>query len=351
MLFLYIVYMFARQCEPVGAIAARLPPDKVAYPAIVMLQRSLFVNTLYLKYAVEVEKTGSITQAAKNLFMAQPNLSKAIRELEDTLGFSIFERASRGVTPTLKGAAFLRYAKNILTQLDLMEALYSPNHHEDNRFELDMPAAPYIKSALNAFFGDFCGEHAFDARIAICRPDEVIARVSARQSRLGILRYPEQNEPRIQAALAEGGLRCDVILSFTHLVLMSAAHPFASTDFVSAEQLSSCLRILGPEQVRLSSEIEGEEENIIPTEGEGRISYPDSAAAFELLSSGKNAYMWSSPMTERELVSRALVQKPCSEESTVWRDALIYARGITFGKFETAFIDRLYDEKKKIAYR
>ena len=44
------------------------------------------MNTLHFKYAVEVEKTRSITQAADNLYMAQPNLSKAIRELEDTLG-------------------------------------------------------------------------------------------------------------------------------------------------------------------------------------------------------------------------------------------------------------------------
>lgn len=55
------------------------------------------MNTLHFKYAVEVEKTGSISQAAENLFMAQPNLSKAIRELEDTLGITIFRRTSKGV--------------------------------------------------------------------------------------------------------------------------------------------------------------------------------------------------------------------------------------------------------------
>ena len=53
------------------------------------------MNTLHFKYAVEVERTGSISQAAENLFMAQPNLSKAIRELEDTLGITIFKRTSK----------------------------------------------------------------------------------------------------------------------------------------------------------------------------------------------------------------------------------------------------------------
>ena len=55
------------------------------------------MNTLHFKYAVEVEKTGSISQAAENLFMAQPNLSKAIRELEDTLGITILGEHPRAL--------------------------------------------------------------------------------------------------------------------------------------------------------------------------------------------------------------------------------------------------------------
>ena len=55
------------------------------------------MNTLHFKYAVEVERCGSITQAAENLYMAQPNLSKSIKELEDTLGFQIFARTARGM--------------------------------------------------------------------------------------------------------------------------------------------------------------------------------------------------------------------------------------------------------------
>ena len=68
------------------------------------------MNTLHLKYAVEVERTRSISKAAENLFMAQPNLSKAIKELEDSLGITIFQRTSKGVVPTQQGAEFLKYA-------------------------------------------------------------------------------------------------------------------------------------------------------------------------------------------------------------------------------------------------
>ena len=64
------------------------------------------MNTLHFQYAVTVARTGSITQAAEELFMAQPNLSKAIRELEDSLGIEIFRRTPKGWCPPPKGKPF-----------------------------------------------------------------------------------------------------------------------------------------------------------------------------------------------------------------------------------------------------
>ncbi|MEG1181958.1 MAG: LysR family transcriptional regulator [Oscillospiraceae bacterium] len=111
------------------------------------------MNTLHFKYAVEVEKTGSISQAAENLFMAQPNLSKAIKELEDTLGISIFERTSKGVVATEQGREFLEYAKQILVQLSKMESIYVTPDEKFNRqsIKLSMPRSSYISIGLSNF--------------------------------------------------------------------------------------------------------------------------------------------------------------------------------------------------------
>ena len=75
------------------------------------------MNTLLFKYILEVEKCRSISQAAENLFMAQPNLSKAIREVEETLGFAVFRRTPKGVVPTPQGQEFLAVARNIVSEL------------------------------------------------------------------------------------------------------------------------------------------------------------------------------------------------------------------------------------------
>ena len=73
-----MIYWFRAACPP---------PQKGGYG----------VNTTIFQYALEVERTRSITQAAENLLIAQPNLSKAIRETEEALGYTIFHRTPRGV--------------------------------------------------------------------------------------------------------------------------------------------------------------------------------------------------------------------------------------------------------------
>lgn len=82
---------------------------KMKYKRIYM--GGCIMNLNVLRYVIEVEKNRSITGAARQLFISQPNLSRDIRELEEEIGFSIFTRSSRGVIPTEKGREFLALAK------------------------------------------------------------------------------------------------------------------------------------------------------------------------------------------------------------------------------------------------
>ena len=82
------------------------------------------MNLLYLKYAVEVAACGSINKAAEKLYIGQPNLSRAIKELESSLGVTIFGRSSKGMEITPDGEIFLGYAKSILKQVDAVEGLF-----------------------------------------------------------------------------------------------------------------------------------------------------------------------------------------------------------------------------------
>ena len=82
------------------------------------------MNILHLKYATEIAETKSISKAAANLYMGQPNLSRAIKELEEHIGITIFNRTSKGITVTDEGEEFLRYARRIIAQVEQVENMY-----------------------------------------------------------------------------------------------------------------------------------------------------------------------------------------------------------------------------------
>jgi len=109
------------------------------------------MNLLHLKYAVEIANTLSISQAAKNLFMAQPNLSRAIKELEEKIGITIFDRTTKGITVTPKGEEFIQYARKILLQIDDIEHLFDDDSKNKQHVAISVPRASYICNAFTEF--------------------------------------------------------------------------------------------------------------------------------------------------------------------------------------------------------
>lgn len=111
------------------------------------------MNLQQLRYAVEVAKTGSITAAAKNLYMGQPNLSKSIRELEAELGITLFERTARGVAPTKNGEDFLGYARSIIAQMESLETMFGPHTETGTQLSVCAPRASYVAQAFSRYLG------------------------------------------------------------------------------------------------------------------------------------------------------------------------------------------------------
>ena len=104
------------------------------------------MNLLHMKYAVEIAEAGSINKAAEALFVTQPNLSKAISNLEAELNVEIFLRTNTGMVPTPQGAKLIRRASGILSELDAL--LTETTGQQVSRFTMN--AANCIP-ALEAF--------------------------------------------------------------------------------------------------------------------------------------------------------------------------------------------------------
>lgn len=109
------------------------------------------MNLNVLRYIIEVERSRSITGAAKQLFISQPNLSRDIRELEEEIGFTVFTRSSRGVIPTEKGREFLVLAKKAVKQYQALENYCSRDEKDNISLHICVPRASYITGAFTAF--------------------------------------------------------------------------------------------------------------------------------------------------------------------------------------------------------
>ena len=87
-----------------------------------------------LRYVTTVAETGTISGAAKALFISQPSLTAAIQELEKEMGITIFLRTNRGVVLSREGDEFLGYARQVLMQAELLEDRYGAQSSHRQQF-------------------------------------------------------------------------------------------------------------------------------------------------------------------------------------------------------------------------
>jgi DNA-binding transcriptional LysR family regulator len=201
------------------------------------------MNTQHFKYALEVEKTGSITQAAENLFMGQPNLSKSIKELEDTLGIVIFKRTSRGVVPTDKGQAFLRYAKNILSQIDQMQTICRDNDPDMQSFNVCVPRGSYASVAAMEFVASLDKEKPIDVNLGETTSIDGVNMVSDGIFNVGVIRYQIQYETYFNDFCRDKVLKCETIWEFESLAVMSEEHPLSLKERLSLSDFEPYVEI------------------------------------------------------------------------------------------------------------
>ncbi|MEG1390688.1 MAG: LysR family transcriptional regulator, partial [Angelakisella sp.] len=250
------------------------------------------MNLLHLKYAIEVDKTRSISKAAENLFMGQPNLSRAIKELEKSLGITIFRRTSKGICPTARGVEFLAYAKSILAQVSEVEALYRKDHKDRQRFSISIPRASYIASAFTSFVQKLDNKKAMELYYKETNSMRAINNVLSDEYNLGIIRYQSDFEQYFLNLLTEKGLLINEICEFSYRVLMSREHPLAACDTIELGQLCEYIEIAhGDPFVPTMPQADAKKAEF-SEQIDKRIFVFERGSQFELLCSVKNSYMW-----------------------------------------------------------
>jgi DNA-binding transcriptional LysR family regulator len=196
------------------------------------------MNLLHLKYAVVIAETNSMTKASEKLYTAQPNLSRAVRELESTLGITIFKRTPQGIFPTQEGEEFLGYARKVLAQVDAIEEIYRGEKKKVLKFSISVPRASYISCAFTEFVKSLkpdADEELFYKETNALR---AINNILEADYNLGIIRYQDIYEDNFREMLEEKGLNREVIFDFRYFLLFSQKHPLASRKQISLSDLA-----------------------------------------------------------------------------------------------------------------
>ncbi|OCN05951.1 hypothetical protein A4S06_06940 [Erysipelotrichaceae bacterium MTC7] len=306
------------------------------------------MNTMLFTYALEVAESGSITHAAENLYMAQPNLSKAIKELEDQLGYQIFERSSKGMFPTKEGAEFLTYAKSVLSQIEKIKSLSAKKRTNVELFDVSIPRGSYIAQAFTDFVSTINVERGIDFNMQETNSVKTITTVADGTFHLGIIRYQVFHEKYFTDYIKNRKLDMESLWKFKLYLTFSKDHPLANEERIKQKMLTPYLEIVHGDNI--VPYLNAEYMNDSGQESQRkRIYVYERYNQFDLLETITNSYMWASPIPTKILEKHNLVQRSCVGVELVYRDAIIYPQGYQLSPLDKRFIDCVMEEQKRVA--
>lgn len=305
------------------------------------------MNILYLKYAAEVAKTGSINKAAEVLYVAQPNVSRAIKELEASLGITIFDRTPKGMTLTHDGERLMKYARTILSQIDEVEKVFRNEDRKKLRFSISVPRAEYISEAFANFTNKLPkavpAEIFYNETNALCAVNNILNS----DYDLGIIRYSERYDKNFKEMLLEKGLAGELVAEFCRVIVMSREHPLAERQLINYNDLKPYTEISdGDPYVPAVPLYETRNEAL--SEGVERcILVFDRASRIELLARDHDTFMRTSPLPEETLKRSGLIQKRCPQDTGMYKDVLIRRKDYSLTSLDKMFVTELCESKRK----
>ncbi|GAB3620675.1 LysR family transcriptional regulator [Glutamicibacter endophyticus] len=250
-----------------------------------------------LRYFLTVASEGSISAAADLLYVAQPTMSAAMKELETRVGRRLLVRSARGVALTVEGGEFLGYARQVLEQVELLEQRY-----------LDRPPAPrllgistqHYSFAVDAFVKmvQASGAEQYEFSLRETRTEDIIEDVRTLRSEIGILYRNDFNRKVIDKLLRESRLVFHPLFLADPHIFISRSNPLASRERATLEDLEELPRLTFDQGASNSFYFAEEILSTLSSKREIRVS--DRATIFNLMI-GLGGYTISTGIISDEL--------------------------------------------------
>lgn len=179
-----------------------------------------------LNYVIAIAEQGSINKAAQQLYISQPSLTSAVRELEKELGIVLFHRSGKGVTLTNDGAEFLLYARQLYGQYEEILDKYGKSGSLKKKFGV---SAQHYSFAVKAFV-DMAKQFdmsKYEFAMRETRTAEVIRDVSTMKSEIGVVYLSDFNRKSLEKLLRTAGLEFHPLAQCRAYVYLWKGHPLA----------------------------------------------------------------------------------------------------------------------------
>ena len=277
-----------------------------------------------LQYAVTVASAGTITEAAERLYITQPSLTTAIRELEKEMNLTIFIRSNRGVVVSKEGEVFLGYARQILEQTELLKEKYTNERQWGRNFCVSTQHYSFAVNAFVDLIKQF-GQDEYDFSLRETQTYEIIEDVARLRSEIGILFINDFNEAVIRKILKSYELEFHELFTARPHVFISRKHPLAECSVIHNEQLEE-YPYLSFEQGEHNS-FYFSEEIFSETARKKNIRVRDRATLFNLLI-GLNGYTVSSGILDKKLNGKDIIAVPLADESDMHIGYITHRKGM-----------------------
>lgn len=303
------------------------------------------MNLVYLKYAVEIARVGSINKAAEKLYVAQPNLSRAIKELEKELGIAIFDRNSKGMVLTPEGERFIQCGKKLLRQIDEVEGMFREEQTKKTTFSISVPRAGYISHAMTEFSLRLAGERQCEIFYKETNAARAVNNILRADYKLGIVRYASHYDRYFKDMLEQKNLAYDLITEFSYVLAMNRDCPLAELDKIGYADLEDYVEIAHADPYVPSVSLADVRKEELPENISRRIFVFERASQLEIMAKNTETFMWVSPTPDETLERFNLVQRACPDNRKQYRDLLIYPKDYHLTRLDNTFIEELYKAK------
>ena len=250
-----------------------------------------------LRYAITVAGASSMNEAARKLFISQPSLSAAIKELEEEVGVELFKRTNRGISVTLEGEEFIGYARQVVEQYNLIESKYILKENTKKTFGVSMQHYTFAVKAFVEMVKQF-GMDEYEFEIHETKTYDVIEDVKNCKSEIGILYLNDFNKKVLTKLFHESAVEFHELLKCHIYVYLWKGHPLASKEEITLEELEEypCLSF---DQGHNNSFYFAEE--VLSTYDYKRLIKANDRATFLNLMIGLNGYTLCSGIMCEEL--------------------------------------------------